>query len=692
MYLTQREKKIMMLLLNQPKGILIDYIRNKLKVSERTVYRDMKSLEDVLVNYRIKISNDSKKGYFLKGSLEDLRQLQKELDLNRSEELTTQQRQSLLIIELLIAEEEIKTEALANQYKVGISTIQLDLQAIEETLRAYHIDIQRKKGRGISAQGTESDIRLVISGLVNMELDEYNFFQIVDEKRSHNKSLQSNPFFQYIQPWDLKEAYDIITQVAVDYFMHLTDVRLKRITAFIAVTLWRLKEGKSIFTLSQNDSIIQDERVLEIAKIIFEKIQKTTRTEYNEKEIAFIAFQIQGLNLPVKTADFLEGFESSLAYHVHELIRLVSDELSWNFNQDDTLFKDLLSHIGAAINRTYVPMPEGHEVFLDKIFQQYDALGATVEKALKVVFPTVHFSRNEIVYIIVHFASAAEKVPRIHQLSALLICSSGVGTTKILETRIRRYIPEIHDVTTSSISKLHELELDKFDLILSTTFLQGFEHDYKVVTPLLMEDEIIGIREKVKAVLPPDQAVFESLEGKSRGDILSRENQDFKEYYQLFQTANFILTNFEVCQIKEESSIQAYLEAICRRLQGTILADPVIVQKQLLERMHLAPIGLPQTGIGFFHCLSEEVKNPFFGIYDLEKTVPILDINKDSMELKRILLMLAPEEIDSSTKEILGAISASMVESNVNLEIFNLGTKETIDKLLNNLFVNIIKK
>ena len=75
MYLTQREKKIMMLLLNQPKGILIDYIRNQLKVSERTVYRDMKSLEDVLANYRIKISNDSKRGYFLKGSLEKLQKL-----------------------------------------------------------------------------------------------------------------------------------------------------------------------------------------------------------------------------------------------------------------------------------------------------------------------------------------------------------------------------------------------------------------------------------------------------------------------------------------------------------------------------------------------------------------------------------------------------------------------------------------
>ena len=67
-------------------------------------------------------------------------------------------------------------------------------------------------------------------------------------------------------------------------------------------------------------------------------------------------------------------------------------------------------------------------------------------------------------------------------------------------------------------------------MILSTTFLQGFEHDYKVVTPLLMEDEIIGIREQVKTLITPDQAVFEPLKGKSRGDIPSRGDQDFMEY------------------------------------------------------------------------------------------------------------------------------------------------------------------
>ena len=194
MYLTQREKKIMMLLLNQPKGILIDYIRNQLKVSERTVYRDMKSLEDVLANYRIKISNDSKRGYFLKGSLKNLHQLQKELDLNWSEELTTQQRQSLLIIELLTAEEEIKTEALANQYKVGISTIQLDLQAIEETLKAYHIDIQRKKGRVFQREELRAIFGWSLAGWLIWKLMNIIFFKLLMKKNHFKIILFFNTF------------------------------------------------------------------------------------------------------------------------------------------------------------------------------------------------------------------------------------------------------------------------------------------------------------------------------------------------------------------------------------------------------------------------------------------------------------------------------------------------------------------
>lgn len=109
------------------------------------------------------------------------------MDLNWSEELTTQQRQSLLIIELT-AEEEIKTEALANQYKVGISTIQLDLQAIEETLKAYHIDIQRKKAVVFQREELRAIFGWSLAGWLIWKLMNIIFFKLL-MKKNHFKII-----------------------------------------------------------------------------------------------------------------------------------------------------------------------------------------------------------------------------------------------------------------------------------------------------------------------------------------------------------------------------------------------------------------------------------------------------------------------------------------------------------------------
>lgn len=144
LYISKREKEIIEILLEQKNGVTLDYLSDELKVSNRTIYRELSSLESTLAKYQIKLIREADIGYRLVGKPASFKELQQQMSAS-PEELTAQQRQSALVIKLLMQEKEVKMESLAMDLQVSISTIQADLVSIEEVFKAYKIDIERKK-------------------------------------------------------------------------------------------------------------------------------------------------------------------------------------------------------------------------------------------------------------------------------------------------------------------------------------------------------------------------------------------------------------------------------------------------------------------------------------------------------------------------------------------------------------------
>jgi mannitol operon transcriptional antiterminator len=95
--------------------------------------------------------------------------------------------------------------------------------------------------------------------------------------------------------------------------------------------------------------------------------------------------------------------------------------------------------------------------------------------------------------------------------------------------------------------------------------------------------------------------------------------------------------------------------------------------------------------MALFHCIDEAVKRPYFGIFDLSSTFEIENMEKESMELKRVLLMMAPEPLDESIQEIMGTISSAIVESTFNLQMFDTGRKDLLQHYLSGLFLGKVK-
>ena len=102
--------------------------------------------------------------------------------------------------------------------------------------------------------------------------------------------------------------------------------------------------------------------------------------------------------------------------------------------------------------------------------------------------------------ILVYFAKRYTSSITRSDLSALVVCENGIGTSAILRERIKQEIPEIKEISLSRVSNLNNLDLKNYDLVLSTLKLKGFSRDYLLVSPLLLDDEIQQIRAYLKNI------------------------------------------------------------------------------------------------------------------------------------------------------------------------------------------------
>ncbi|QTJ46389.1 transcription antiterminator [Dolosigranulum pigrum] len=693
MYLSKREKLLLTLLMNQPSGVTVSFLIEKLDVSRRTVYRELSNAEETLDNFGLKLVKDAK-GYIIVGDKANLDKLRNSISEKKLlDDFSKKQRQRILIIKLLLAEDELKIDGLAIDLGVSASTIQSDLQSIEQMFQEYKIEVERRKSLGIIAHADEISLRLIISGLISIEFNEFNFFRLFDEanniieERYHSLS---NVFLEVIDQKALEISFKSIRQYEKFRFDEVTDTQLQNLIILLALTAMRIKDGH---TIKYQDNKIKQKR--EKNKVLAEYLLDELTLQYSnfivtEEEINFLTSQIEGLNVPLKY-EFSESYDINLIYKTRELIRSVSDEMNRDLREDKTLYNDLLAHINASLSRDQSPIYKKSNPLLDKIYYEFTELSHVVEKHLKRLFLDIDFHANDVLYIVIHFASAFERTAEINDLSILIVCSSGVGTAKILESRLVKNIPEINAVDISTVSNLYKHNFEEYDLILSTIFLNGFEQEYKVVTPLIMDDEMENIKTITAQKISHKQS-HRKVVSRNTNTIQSLDQFDeFNNFYRRTSIINAILHSFNVKTIKNKPSIRDMLEYICSNLEEEVILEQEPVVQKLERRLNQAPIGIPDTQMALFHCIDSGIKQPFFSIYDLEEPINIQDMSHSNMKLTRVLLMLGPEPIDEMAQEILGTISGSIVENQFNLQLFNEGSREVLEQFISQLFLSILK-
>ncbi|QPA32339.1 BglG family transcription antiterminator [Thermaerobacillus caldiproteolyticus] len=679
MYISARERKILDILLSHDKGITVGELAQQLNVSNRTVHRDLKGIECILGDYNLQLIKKAGVGIQVTGDEDRKKELQIHLFHLSHTEYTPEERQIIILITLLEAIEPVKLLSLANDLNVTVATISNDLDKISEKIEKHGLSLIRKRGYGVEIAGAELAKRAMMSELLLNHFNEYEFLSLMKEsiqkKSADTLNTVTEKLLGLVDKKKLLTIEKQIEDMKDELPFTIADSSYIALVVHLALAIERIIQGEPINFDPQYLETIRATKEFETAEKIARSLERAFHITIPNEEIGYMTMHLMGAKLRDRQGHMLEEASFEVGIKAQELIRVVSDELNIDLTNDYPLYEDLVIHLKPALYRIRHNMGIANPL-LEKIVQDYSELFSTLEKGVKKVFPDLTVPKEEIGYLVLHFASALLREKQ--GLHALVICSSGLGTAKILATRLKNEIPDIAHIEQISVFELGKVDTNQYDLIVSTVPIHNFTEPYFVVSPMLQEDEIASIKQFLKN----RRLVFPKARTQHLGEGAAKVIENLSSIQKMSETIVQILNGFTLQEL-DSGSIQEALSEACRQLyERGIICNAEQVLTELLNREKMGGLGIPETSLALYHTRSSEILLPSFTIYTLTKWQTVKGMHEKQMKVNKILLLLAPESAAQETISVLSHISSLVVKDEESMDVFVSGNKDRLYSFL----------
>jgi mannitol operon transcriptional antiterminator len=686
-YISARERTILDTLLSLNEEITVKQLSELLGVSERTIHRDLKGVESILNDYNILLLKKSGVGIQLSGNKNNLEQLQLTLYNQVPVEFTPEERQTIILCTLLETNEPVKLVSLANDLNVSMVTVSNDLQKLEDRLASFELSLIKKRGYGVEVTGSESAKRKTMRAIISENMDEVEFLSLVRENIQKQNQFQIDTISEKLLGLVEKEKLVIVEKIVGEVYKErdhpIADSAFIGLVVHLALAIERIQHGENITIDKAYLQSLQTTSEYQMAKQIVKKLSIVFKLDIPEAEIGYITMHLQGAKLRRDKEYLVDEKNLEASDKANLLIKFVEDELNCSLSNNFSLFSGLVTHLEPAIYRIDRRMGISNPL-LGKIKEDYKDLFEIIKKGTEVIFPNKTIPDEEIGFLVLHFGSALLSNKKTSNLKALIICSTGIGTSKILATRLAREFPEIQHLKNVSLFELEQLNINDYDLVISTVKLPGFSQNYILVSPILNQEEVNKIRmiirdKKARQLLntQPENAPYKS-------DDFQTIIQKLDEVRNASNTIVDILKNFKVIAANK-GNITEVLSEVCLDLEkNEVIKESQPVVEALLEREKLGGLGIPKSQLALFHARSNKVIKPTFLIVSLNNPLKVISMTQEPMEITSLLILLAPNQILSQQLEILSYISASIIEDERSLSLFESKNEALIGTFLAN--------
>lgn len=476
-------------------------ILSELSISRRTMFNRIEECNKALAQVGMdKIISTPKMGYTLtqdcRQKLSEYNVISEDVDLSSLGNNQINRVEQIIVL-LLMDSKGLSINKLSEQFSVSRNTIIHDFKKI-------------------AADFPELTVQNTSTGKILMT-DEYVVREFI-LKQLQNKS---EVFFHWIEGLQVVKGFDFgDMQRTVN--MKFTGTSMDILNAFVVASFYRISIGKTIINAKVKDQLIP----------YIYTVQKYFELLFNENKFSLNRAQLNEetkmlAKITVCLPMIIDGNVNKRS-ELYKKMQTITDEMIFKYENligekfnTEAFWGLLTNHVVTAFFRVAFDVPfESNEIeLIKKNYPKligYTAIScAPLEEYLNQKLP-----ENEVALICLYFGAAEqnlesesvkdlfipEKIKTSAEADALIVCSSGIGTSVMLLHELSKSFPMIQFSSSLEIGELNDVLTlkNKAQLVITTVPIDSNDIGIPVVkvTPVLSENDYDRVRTELRKKFP----------------------------------------------------------------------------------------------------------------------------------------------------------------------------------------------
>lgn len=627
------ELEIINLLLSQDTVHYSD-IGEKINRSKKTIAKYLDHIEREVLKYGVQLNRKRNVGIYFTGNTETLVNAIQNGELNEVSE-DKEERIVSIFSTLLTCEGSVLIQDLADSLYISRSTLENDLVNIKRRLIDSGATLQNTH-QGIYISASEKVKRKLLSQLLEMYWGKNNFWPTAKKSNMIDHSILQS-LSHLFDSEIVQKVLDSLNQLQKRVNLKLDDYEYQSLTVHLVIAIERLRKGEPL--LGKELDIRQDE-LKDSTKLLVSILENSFKMKLPEDEQRYINIHILAAETDNKSvSDDVRIFNLETKSDLDTFLR---ESLT---DYDEVLIDNLLLHLTPAIKRfslelnVYNPYTAEIKKFFSLAYNMAVDLSIKLKKVYK-----VNINEDEIAFIALHIQAYLERKES-KRIEAVIVCSTGLGTARLLEQRVRKYFSDRLKITrVISLQEIKEHPISE-ELIISTVNMQYKEAPVIKVSPFLDDFSANAISNKVDELIDNHEHAnaFMNLIDKNliTFDHKPKAKEEvIREIGDQLVKNNYGYKGIGIAAVEREKIASTKIEFV-----ATPHAPVDYVKKPCIS-IYINPEGISwdhgKVNIIFFLAMNEAIKPDIQLIYQ-----HFNDILEDDKRLKKILRLKNKEEIIS---------------------------------------------